>query len=72
MEPRLNSVARAEAYRHTKWNLDPSSHLATIDEPIIGGLCPVFGEVELCKMLNSFFKHSKFVCNYSNLFEVQK
>jgi len=35
----------AEAYLHTKWHLDPSSRLATIDGPKSGGglLCPLFG-----------------------------
>jgi len=29
--PYLTTVAWAEAYLHTKWHLDPSSHLAATD-----------------------------------------
>ena len=38
-----NSVARAEAYRRTKWHLDPSSRLATTNGPKIGGCVPFLG-----------------------------
>jgi len=37
-------VARAEAYLHTKWHLDPSSRLATIDMGLkFGGSVPFLG-----------------------------
>jgi len=40
-------VAWAKAYLHTKWYLDPSSRLVTIDMGRkLGRLCP-FGEGEL-------------------------
>ena len=39
-----NNVASAEAYLRTKWRLDPSSRLATVDGLKIGGCAPFFGE----------------------------
>jgi len=39
----LHNVAWAEAYLHTKWHLDPSSRLATIDMGRkFGGSVPIF------------------------------
>jgi len=38
-------VARAEVYLHTKWHLDPCSHLDTTDMGLKLGTCP-FGGVE--------------------------
>jgi len=42
-------VAWAEAYLHTKWHLEPSSRLATIDTSRKVGelMCPLFGTREL-------------------------
>jgi len=44
-----NNVVRAEAYLHTKWHLDPSSRLATIDmgQKVGGGCCAPFCQREL-------------------------
>jgi len=39
------STAVAEAYLPTKWQLDPSSRLATIDMRRKLGVCPLFGEL---------------------------
>jgi len=41
--PIEHKVAWAEAYLHTKWNLSPSSHLATTDIGGNWGLCPFRG-----------------------------
>jgi len=38
-------VAWAEAYRRTKWHLDPSSRLATIDMGRKLGALPLWGEL---------------------------
>jgi len=38
-----NTVAWVEAYLHTKWHLDPSSHLATTYMGRNWGLCPFGG-----------------------------
>jgi len=38
------NVSWAKAYLPSKWHLDPSSRLSTIDGPKIGGLlCPFLG-----------------------------
>jgi len=42
--PIQHNVARAVAYLHTKWHLDPSSRLAIIHGPKGGADVPLFGE----------------------------
>ena len=46
LSPYQTKVPWAEAYLHTKWHLDASSHLATIEmgRKLGGGLRPLFGE----------------------------
>jgi len=46
-----NTVTWAEAYRHTKWHLSPSSRLATTDIGRKLGGCAPSGEGELCPHL---------------------
>jgi len=43
--PIYHNVVWAEAYLRTKWNLDPSSRLVTIDmsQKVVGLLCHFFG-----------------------------
>jgi len=44
--PMEHKVPSVEAYIHTKWHLDASSRLATIEmgRTLGRGLCPLFGE----------------------------
>jgi len=43
--PSQYNVARAQAYLHTKWHLDPSSRLATTDVGRkLGAAAPFWGE----------------------------
>jgi len=45
-------VAWAEAYLRTKWHLDPSSRLATIDRPKSGGCAPLGGAGSLSNTMS--------------------
>ena len=59
------------SFLHTKWHLDPSSHLATTYGPKIGGSAPPLGEGELGPHLTQCdqgraYLHAKFHLDPSN------
>jgi len=69
-ESPCNTVDCAEAYLHTKWHLNPSSHLATTDMGRKLVLCP-FGDGELAPYLTQCghdrgYPHAKFHLEPSN------
>jgi len=46
MEPRLSTMAWAEAYLHAKWHPNPSNRLSTIDMGRKLGAVPPLGELD--------------------------
>ena len=56
-----HKFARAKAYLHTKWHLNPSSYLATTDMGQKLGLCP-FGGGEAGSPFNTMFPGPRPTC----------